>query len=49
MEPEFWEALKAAARAEGKSLASLVAAIDATRQGRNLSSAIRVWLFQRKV
>jgi predicted DNA-binding ribbon-helix-helix protein len=49
MEPEFWEALKAAARAEGKSLASLVAQIDATRQGRNLSSAIRVWLLQRRI
>ncbi|MCA0434772.1 MAG: ribbon-helix-helix domain-containing protein [Proteobacteria bacterium] len=44
LEPEFWAALNDAARAEGKSLAALVGEIDSQRQGRNLSSAIRVYL-----
>lgn len=44
LEPEFWAALNLAARAEGKSLAALVGEIDSQRQGRNLSSAIRVYL-----
>jgi predicted DNA-binding ribbon-helix-helix protein len=47
LEPEFWRALHDAARAEGKSLARLVAEIDARRGERNLSSAVRVWLFRR--
>ena len=47
LEPEFWAALKAAASSEKKSLAALVAEIDATREGRNLSSAIRVWVLAR--
>ena len=47
LEPEFWAALKQAASAEHKSLAALVAEIDAARAGRNLSSAIRVWVLQR--
>jgi predicted DNA-binding ribbon-helix-helix protein len=42
----FWEALKAAAEAEGKPLAALVAEIDEARTT-NLSSAIRVWLYER--
>ncbi len=46
LEPIFWEALQAAAVAEGKSLAGLVAEIDEARTT-NLSSAIRVWLFER--
>jgi predicted DNA-binding ribbon-helix-helix protein len=44
LEPEFWAALKQAANDERKSLAALVAEIDAARAGRNLSSAIRVWV-----
>ena len=48
LEPEFWEALKAAAMAQGKSMAALVAEIDQAREGRNLSSAIRVWILQKK-
>ncbi len=48
LEPEFWEALKAAATAQGKSMAALVAEIDQARAGRNLSSAIRVWILQKK-
>jgi predicted DNA-binding ribbon-helix-helix protein len=37
----------AAAFAGQKSLAALVAETDAARAGRNLSSAIRVWVLQR--
>jgi predicted DNA-binding ribbon-helix-helix protein len=44
LEPEFWAALEAAARARGLSLARLVGEIDRERAGRNLSSAIRVFL-----
>ncbi len=47
LEPEFWTVLKAAARAEHKSLAALVGEIDRTRGGRNLSSALRVWVLNR--
>lgn len=46
LEPPFWEALREAARAEGRSLNSLVSEIDEARST-NLSSAIRVWLFER--
>jgi predicted DNA-binding ribbon-helix-helix protein len=44
LEPEFWNALAAAARAQQKPLAQLVCEIDKDRGPRNLSSAIRVWL-----
>jgi len=47
LEPEFWEAVRQAAVSEKKSLASLVAEIDEAREGRNLSSAIRVWVLAR--
>ncbi|MEP6828295.1 MAG: ribbon-helix-helix domain-containing protein [Aestuariivirga sp.] len=47
LEPEFWDALKRAASHDKKSLAALVGEIDATRAGRNLSSAIRVWILSR--
>ena len=46
LEPIFWLALNEAARAEGRPLAALVAEIDEARTT-NLSSAIRVWLFER--
>lgn len=46
LEPIFWEALRAAAVADGKPLAALVAQIDEARTT-NLSSAVRVWLFER--
>ena len=46
LEHAFWDALKAAADAEGLSLNALIARIDEGRQG-NLSSAIRVWLLAR--
>jgi predicted DNA-binding ribbon-helix-helix protein len=47
LEPEFWAAFSAAAKSDGRSVASLVAEIDQTRGARNLSSAIRVWLLNR--
>ena len=51
LEPAFWEALRAAAEAEGLPLNALVARIDAARieapAPANLASAIRVWLFER--
>ena len=51
LEPVFWDALKAAAAAEGAPLSALVARIDAARieaaEPANLASAIRVWLFGR--
>lgn len=46
LEPIFWQALNEAAAADGKSLAALVAEIDEARTT-NLSSAVRVWLFER--
>ncbi|TKD53306.1 ribbon-helix-helix domain-containing protein [Sphingomonas baiyangensis] len=48
LEPPFWQALEAAARARGLPLSALVAAIDAARiesdDPPNLASAIRSWL-----
>ncbi|WP_158807458.1 ribbon-helix-helix domain-containing protein [Beijerinckia sp. L45] len=44
LEDAFWQALKATASRRGLSVAALVAEIDATRDGANLSSAIRVTL-----
>ncbi len=45
LEDVFWSELKACAAARNMSLAGLVTEIDSTRQGANLSSAIRVYLF----
>lgn len=47
LEPEFWQALQDLARSEKKTVAALVGEVDRTRGTRNLSSAIRVWLFRR--
>ena len=44
LEDAFWSALKAIAASRGKSLAGLVAEIDAMRGEANLSSAIRVFV-----
>lgn len=46
LEPIFWDALREAAAADDKALNALVAEIDEARTT-NLSSAIRVWLFER--
>jgi predicted DNA-binding ribbon-helix-helix protein len=52
LEPVFWEALHAAAKAEALPISALVARIDAERINErdppNLASAIRVWLFERR-
>jgi predicted DNA-binding ribbon-helix-helix protein len=59
LEPIFWQALNEAggragekqgapAASDGKSLAALVAEIDEARTT-NLSSAVRVWLFERAI
>ncbi|MFT3973908.1 MAG: ribbon-helix-helix domain-containing protein [Amaricoccus sp.] len=43
LEPEFWQAFRALAAAEGRGLNELAADIDAARgTERNLASAIRV-------
>lgn len=46
LEPEFWEALQAAAAKRKLTAAALVAEIDQVRGERNLSSAVRVWLLR---
>lgn len=52
LEPVFWAALEAAARARGLPLSALVAQVDASRIAQaappNLASALRVWLFARR-
>ncbi len=47
LEPEFWRALQDAATTENRTIASIVGELDQSRGKRNLSSAIRVWLFKR--
>ncbi|WP_420414521.1 ribbon-helix-helix domain-containing protein [Roseibium sp.] len=48
LEPEFWEVIDSAVNAEKRSLASLIAEIDDTRDpDEPLSSAIRVWVLKR--
>lgn len=47
LEPEFWDALRLEAARMNVPLTALVTEIDRTRGNRNLSSAIRVWLFKR--
>jgi predicted DNA-binding ribbon-helix-helix protein len=47
LEPEFWDALKEIAERGGKSLAGLIAEVDAARgavPASNLSSALRVFV-----
>jgi predicted DNA-binding ribbon-helix-helix protein len=44
LEPEFWTALQKAAAKRSLTIAGLVSEIDQSRAGRNLSSAIRVWI-----
>lgn len=43
LEPEFWEGLRAIARARGRTLNEMVSEIDRRRSG-NLSSAIRLYV-----
>jgi predicted DNA-binding ribbon-helix-helix protein len=44
VEDAFWVALKDIAASRGTSVTELVAAIDAARQHRNLSSAVRLFV-----
>jgi predicted DNA-binding ribbon-helix-helix protein len=44
LEPQFWEALRSAAKVRRVSLASLIASIDAGRKNSNLSSAVRIFV-----
>lgn len=48
LEPVFWDALRAAAAEDGRTLVAIITEIDEARTT-NLSSAIRVWLFERAV
>ncbi len=43
LEAEFWAVIDESARRDGKSLAALVAQIDATRGQRPLASALRLY------
>ena len=52
LEDEFWDALAAIARADGKSVAALVGEIDKKRSARSigqpsLSAAIRLYVLER--
>jgi predicted DNA-binding ribbon-helix-helix protein len=42
LEPEFWAGLEAIATAAGKPLTEVIAEIDESRDGPNLSSAVRL-------
>ena len=44
LEDEFWSWLKEIARARGASLAQILIEIDTTREQKNLSSAIRLFV-----
>jgi predicted DNA-binding ribbon-helix-helix protein len=46
LEAPFWEALKQIAAERGVSVQALVGAIDAGREGQNLSSAIRLFVLE---
>jgi predicted DNA-binding ribbon-helix-helix protein len=48
LEPEFWQAFRAIAAANGQALNDLAAEVDASRgTDRGLASAIRVFVLQR--
>jgi predicted DNA-binding ribbon-helix-helix protein len=46
LEPEFWQALEAVARARGIGMPALIREIDDARADANLSSAVRVALLR---
>ena len=48
LEQEFWDVIEQSARADGKSLAAMVAAIDGTRGPRPLASALRLFALAQK-
>jgi predicted DNA-binding ribbon-helix-helix protein len=45
LENEFWQGLREIAEQEGASTGELVAKIDRERNNRNLSSAIRIFVY----
>jgi predicted DNA-binding ribbon-helix-helix protein len=47
LEDAFWSILKEIAQAEGTTLSKMVTEIDKSRQGGNLSSAIRLFVLDR--
>ena len=47
LEDAFWRELKASAEEQERTVAALVAEIDAARGPAGLSAAIRVWLLER--
>ena len=47
LEPEFWAVIDTAIRADGLSLAGLIARIDEARGLEPLASSMRVWALQR--
>jgi len=47
LEDAFWSGLKEIAKAQGASVAETVTEIDTTRQQKNLSSAIRLFVLGR--
>jgi predicted DNA-binding ribbon-helix-helix protein len=47
VEDAFWSILKEIAQAEGTTLSKMVTDIDKSRQGGNLSSAIRLFVLDR--
>ncbi|MDG1418346.1 MAG: ribbon-helix-helix domain-containing protein [Maricaulis sp.] len=47
LEPEFWAVIDTAIRADKRSLASLIAQIDAERGDEPLASSVRVWALAR--
>lgn len=48
LEAEFWAVIEGAAQSEGRSLAALVARIDASRGERPLASALRLYALEMK-
>jgi len=48
LEAEFWAVIDQSAQREGKSLAALVAQIDASRGARPLASALRLYALAAK-
>ncbi len=47
LEPEFWDIIDTAIRADGLSLAGLIAQIDEARGLEPLASSMRVWALKR--
>jgi len=47
LEDAFWEGLREIAREQNLTVSALVGEIDRTRQQSNMSSAIRVFVFER--